>query len=761
MSDDAVVEDEKPRVIPPPPRKRVKTPTILQMEAVECGAAALAKILAYYGRWVALEELRHECGVSRDGSKASNVLRAARKYGLDAKGYKYEEIEKLYTLTFPVILFWNFNHFVVLEGFAKGKAYLNDPAQGPREISMAELDGSYSGVVLTFSKGAEFKKGGQAPNMLPALRRRLVGSEGALFYVMMCGLLLVIPGLVIPTFTRVFIDDYLVGGQEWMVRPLLWFMVATIGIQAILTWLQRYYLLRLETKLALGTSSRFFNHILRLPAAYFGQRFAGEIGSRVQINDDVAKIIGGRLATTTIDSILTIFYATLMFLYDVKLTLAVLLLSAFNIAAVKAASRARTDASRRLKQDLGKLQGTAMNGLKMIETLKATGSEGEFFGRWAGYYAKSINTTQHLGVLGQIGAAVPPFVQTATTAAVLVLGGLKVMRGEFTVGMLVAYQTLLGSFTRPLASFVNFSSSLQELQADMNRLDDVLRYPADAQYRVEAEAKEGGQPAAAAGSGAAAAAAAGAPAIIRPPGARVKLSGRVELKGITFGYSPLDKPLISDFNLVVEPGRRVALVGGSGSGKSTVAKIISGLYEPWAGEILFDDVPRQNLPRDLIVNSLAVVDQEVFLFGGTVTENVTMWDPTIAGPRVVTAARDAAIDEVIAAREGGYQSRVVEGGGNFSGGQCQRLEIARALVGEPTIVVMDEATSALDPTTEMLIDESMRRRGCTTIIIAHRLSTIRDSDEIIVMERGEIVQRGTHDEMKDVHGPYKFLVGHQ
>ena len=755
-----VVEAEKPKAIPPPPRKRVKTPTILQMEAVECGAAALAKILAHYGRWVALEELRHECGVSRDGSKASNVLRAARKYGLDAKGYKYEEIEKLYTLPFPVILFWNFNHFVVLEGFGKGKAYLNDPAQGPREISMAELDGSYSGVVLTFAKGKDFQKGGQAPNMLPALRRRLVGSEGALLYVMMCGLLLVIPGLVIPTFTRVFIDDYLGSHQEWLVRPLIWFMAGTVAIQAVLTWLQRYYLLRLETKLALGTSSRFFNHILRLPAAYFGQRFAGEIGSRVQINDDVAKIIGGRLATTTIDSILTIFYATLMFLYDVKLTLAVLALSAFNIAAVKAASRARTDASRRLKQDLGKLQGTAMNGLKMIETLKATGSEGEFFGRWAGYYAKSLNTTQHLGVLGQIGAAVPPFVQTATTAAVLVLGGLKVMHGDFTVGMLVAYQTLLGSFTRPLASFVNFSSSLQELQADMNRLDDVLRYPADAQYRTEPP--EGAKPgAAAAGAGAGAVAPGAAPAIIRPPGARVKLSGRVELRGITFGYSPLDKPLISDFNLVVEPGRRVALVGGSGSGKSTVAKIISGLYEPWGGEILFDDVPRQNLPRDLIVNSLAVVDQEVFLFGGSVTENVTMWDPTIAGPRIVTAARDAAIDEVIAAREGGYQSRIVEGGGNFSGGQCQRLEIARALVGEPTIVVMDEATSALDPTTEMLIDESMRRRGCTTIIIAHRLSTIRDSDEIIVMERGEIVQRGTHDEMKDVHGPYKFLVGHQ
>jgi NHLM bacteriocin system ABC transporter peptidase/ATP-binding protein len=753
---------EAPKKLPKPPSRRAKTPTILQMEAVECGAAALAMVLAYHDRWVALEELRHECGVSRDGSKASNVLRAARKYGLDSKGYKYEELEKLFDLTFPVILFWNFNHFVVLDGFKKGMALLNDPGQGPRVISMAELDGSYSGVVLTFAKGKDFKKGGTPPNMVPALRRRLIGSESALLYVMLCGLLLVIPGLVVPTFTRVFIDDYLVSSQEWIVRPLLLFMVAAIALQGVLTWLQRYFLLRLETKLALSTSSRFFNHILRLPAAYFGQRFAGEIGSRVQINDKVARVIGGKLATTTIDSIMTVFYATLMWFYDAKLTLVVLGLALCNVIGIKLAARARTDASRRLKQDMGKLQGTAMNGLKMIETLKATGSEGEFFGRWSGYYAKTLNTQQQLGVLAQVAQAIPPFVQTASTAAVLVLGGLKVINGEddFTMGMLVAYQTLLNQFMRPIGSFVQFGSTLQELQADMNRLDDVLRYPEDPQYTYEkkAAASAAAAPAAKPGEPPGAVRAAARPGA--PASATVKLSGRVELRDVTFGYSPLDKPLIQDFSLVVEPGRRVALIGASGSGKSTVAKLVSGLYEPWSGEILFDDVPRQKLPRDLVVNSLAVVDQEVFLFGGSVSENITMWDPTISSPRVTQAARDAAIDEVITAREGGYNSRVQEGGGNFSGGQCQRLEISRALVGEPTIVVMDEATSALDPTTEVWIDESMRRRGCTTIIIAHRLSTIRDSDEIVVMERGKIVQRGTHDEMKDVDGPYKYLIGH-
>jgi NHLM bacteriocin system ABC transporter peptidase/ATP-binding protein len=717
---------------PPPPKRRNRTPTILQMEAVECGAAALSMILAHHGLWVPLEQLRHECGVSRDGSKASNILKAARKFGLDAKGFKYDALDKLYELTFPAILFWNFNHFVVLEGFDGEKAHLNDPAQGPRAVSMQELDGSYSGIVLTFEPGPEFKKGGAPPNLLPALRSRLVGSESALFYVVMCGLLLVIPGLIIPTFTRLFIDSYLVSHQDWIVRPLLLAMAAAIVIQGALTWLQRYYLLRLETKLALSTSSTFFNHILRLPAAYFGQRYAGEIGSRVAINDKVAKVISGKLATTAIDCLMTVFYAILMLTYDVPLTLTVIAISGLNVAAIRLAGRVRVDATRKLLLDKGKLMGTAMNGLKMIETLKATGSESEFFGRWAGYYAKAVNTEQQLSVLTQTSSAVPPFVQTMSTAAVLVLGGLKVMNGELTVGMLVAYQTLLGSFTRPLASLVQFGTTLQELQGDMNRIDDVSRNPEDPIYQQTGQTDAQRR--------------------------MVKLSGKVELKNVTFGYSPLDRPLIEDFSLVVEPGRRVALVGASGSGKSTVAKVISGLYQPWKGEVYFDDQPRQAWPRELLVNSLSVVDQEVFLFNGTVSENISMWDPTIAVPRVTKACQDAAIASVIEGREGGYQSTVQEGGGNFSGGQAQRLEIARALVGEPSIIILDEATSALDPTTEVIIDESIRRRGCTCIVIAHRLSTIRDSDEIIVLERGKIVQRGTHDEMKDVEGPYRRLI---
>ncbi len=739
----AAQPDETPRVIPPPPARRVKCPTILQMEAVECGAAALAIILGYFGKIVPLEELRLECGVSRDGSKASNVVKAARRYGLQARGQKFEKIESLYELKFPCILFWNFNHFLVLEGFgSKGRVYLSDPAEGPRVVTLEELDSAFSGVVLTFEAGPDFTPSGEKPSMAAALRRRLEGSESALLFAILCGLFLVIPGLVIPTFSRVFIDEYLIAGRRSLVTPLIAGMVLTAALRMGLTWLQETYLLRMESKLALTTSSQFFNHILRLPVSYFAQRFAGEIGSRVEINDKVASLISGRLATTALDCLLLVFYAGLMMLYDIVLTLVCIVIALTNIAAVKLVARKRTDAARRLLQDYGKLTGTAMNGLRILETLKASGSESEFFSRWAGYQAKALRSQQQLGQLSEFINAVPATVSSVTTAVILLLGSLKVMNGQLTVGMLVAYQSLMASFTRPLNTFVSFGSSVQELEADMTRLDDVLRFPVDPQYtrdeRPRAEVLERSAPA--------------------PRREIIKLSGEIELRGVAFGYSPLDPPLIEGFDLRVRPGQRVAFVGRSGSGKSTVSKLVTGLYRPWKGEILFDGIPMDELPTGLLRNSLGVVDQEIFLFAGTIRENLTMWDFTIPIPSITAACRDAAIDHDVQTRVGKYDSVVEEHGANFSGGQRQRLEIARALVGNPTILVLDEATSALDPPTELLVDEALRRRGCTCIIVAHRLSTIRDADEIVVMDRGKIVQRGTHDEMKDAPGLYRDLI---
>lgn len=709
-----------------------RSPTVLQMEAVECGAASLAIVLARYGRWVPLEELRVACGVSRDGSKASNMVKAARGYGLVAKGFK-KEPAALRSLPLPAILHWNFNHFVVLDGFRKGRVFLNDPATGPRDVSDEELDEAFTGVVLTFEPGPDFQRLGDPPRLIPALRRRLAGSRAALAFVLLAGLALAIPGLVVPVFSKVFVDSVLLENRREWLGPLLLAMGIAALLTGLLTWIQQVYLLRLETRLAVGSSSGFLWHVLRLPTEFFSQRFAGDISSRVAINDRVAQLLSRDVATNVLGALMVVFFAVILFQYDAVLTLVGIAVVSLNVAALRFVSRRRVDGNRRLAQDQGKLLGTAIGGLQTIETLKATGGESDLFARWAGFQAKVVNGQQDLERYSQILDAVPSLLSAINTALILGLGGLRVMNGSLSLGGLVAFQLLMASFTAPINRLVSLGGRLQTVEGDMNRLDDVLRYRIDpAAGNVAGE--------------------------LPAPGASVRLRGFLDLREVAFGYSRLDPPLIEGLDLTLKPGSRVALVGGSGSGKSTISRLVTGLYEPWSGEIRFDGGKRQEVPAAVLTSSLAAVDQNVFLFEGTVRENLTLWDTTIPLPEVVAAAKDACIHEDIAARQGGYESLVEEGGANWSGGQRQRLEIARALVGRPSLLVLDEATSALDSTTENRIDQNLRRRGCTCLIVAHRLSTIRDADEIVVLEKGKVVQRGTHDELKGVDGPYARLI---
>ena len=718
---------------------RVRTPTLLQMEAVECGAAALGIILGYYRRTVPLTELRRECGVSRDGSKASNVLKAARLYGLNAKGFR-KSLADVQKIKPPFIVFWNFNHFLVVEGFVGKTVYLNDPGDGRRKVTFEEFDQGFTGVVLVMEPGPEFKKGGKKKGILSALASRLQTSRTAIIFSLVAGLLLTIPRLAVPAFTQVFIDEVIVQNRTDWLRPLLLGMVVAALLRGLLARLRLSYLRKLLLKLSVTMSGQFLWHTIRLPVAFYAQRFAGEISSRAQLNNKVAEVLSGRLATTAIDSIMMVLYAVIMFFYDPVLTLIAILFASANFIALQALSRNRVDANIRLSQETGKVAGVAISGIQSIETVKASGLESDLFSKFAGYYAKSINAQQQLGLSSGILGSLPTVLTSLAVTSILVAGGFRVMEGSLSIGALIAYQALTEQFLQPVNELVNFGSTLQDLQADLNRLDDVLENPVDTEAEREVDQQNL------------------TPAYTQES---FKLQGYVELRGLTFGYSRLEDPLIQDLSLSLKPGERVALVGGSGSGKSTVAKLVTGLYQPWSGEILLDGIPRQEITRPILANSLAMVEQEIFLFAGTVRENLTLWDSTVPEEDLVRACEDAAIHDLILNMPGGYNSQLTEGGMNLSGGQRQRLEIARALVRNPAVLVLDEATSALDAQTELIIDRNLRRRGCSCIVVAHRLSTIRDCDEIIVLSRGKVVQRGTHEELRSRPGVYTRLIGTQ
>ncbi len=745
---------------------RVKTPTILQMEAVECGAASLAIILAYYERIVPLAELRIECGVSRDASKASNLILAARRYGMVADGFKVEHLEQLKELSPPFIVFWNFNHFLVVEGLSKHWVFLNDPATGPRRISWEEFDEGFTGVVLVMELGPDFNKGGRKPSVILGLIDRLRGSVGAILYCILAGFLLVLPGLAIPVFSQVFVDEILVENRTEWLRPLILGMILTTVWQGLLTLLRLRYLRKLRIKLSVGMSTRFLWHILRLPIRFYAQRYAGEVSNRASLNNKVAQVLSGQLATTVIDAVMVLFYALVMFAYDGVLTLIGICFSAINGLALQWVARHRIDANTRLVQDWGKAAGVGIAALQSIETLKASALESDFFSRWSGYYAKAASAQQELEVTNQILGVLPVFLTSLTSMLILVVGGWRVMDGNLSIGMLVAFQSLMLSFQQPVNTLVDFGSTLQELEGDLNRLDDVLGNSLDPEVETRQFKSLRGR-----GVQAFEVSSNDSPDPSRIARTKVKsqnqeereisdsrLQGYVELRNITFGYSHVDPPLIENLSLSLQPGQRVALVGASGSGKSTLAKLICGLYQPWSGEILLDRTPRREIPREILASSLSLVEQDIFLFGGTVRDNLTLWDATVPDEQLVKACQDAAIHETVMAIPGGYDGELLEGGVNLSGGQRQRLEIARALVRNPAILVMDEATSALDAQTEQIIVENLRSRNCSCILVAHRLSTIRDCDEIIVLDGGKVVQRGTHEKLWEEGGVYERLI---
>jgi NHLM bacteriocin system ABC transporter peptidase/ATP-binding protein len=712
-------------------RWRHKVPTVIQMESVECGAASLAMILGYYGRFVPLEDLRGLCGVSRDGAKASTVLAAARAHGLVARGYQ-AEAETLKGLTAPVIIFWAFQHFMVVEGirtrFGRTVVAVNDPASGPRLMDWAEFDSGFTGIILSFEKGPDFSPGGRQTKVGAALMQRRLPSGRALPLVLLASLLLVLPGIAAPGFSRVFIDDVLGTGRQDFLAPLVAVMLATAAAVFVLTSVQRHYLMRLEVRMSMVSSARFLRHLLRLPVDFFLQRRPAEVAKRVSGNDVVAEILSRDLALAVVNLILVTFYGAVLIRYDILLGCIGISMALLNILVLQWVSRARTDAVVALRADRGNLTATTFTTLSLIETVKATGSEPDAFTRWAGFLAKVTTARQRLGVPTAVLTVVPPMLAALNAGLILMIGGERVVDGAVSVGVLVSFQTLLAALSRPVTQLTNLGSRLQDITADIKRLYDVERYPAAELFDLPDE------------------------------DAVTRLDGHLVFQDVTFGYSPLAPPVIENLSLTAVPGRRVAIVGGSGSGKSTLGRLLTGLYKPWSGRILIDGRERDKIPRGVLAPSLAYVDQDISLFEGSVRDNLTLWNPDVPDDIVIAALHDAEIFDTVAARPGGINSLIEEDGRNYSGGQRQRLELARALAVQPTLLVLDEATSALDPETERHIMDNLRRRGCACLTIAHRLSTVRDADEIIVLDAGRIVERGTHAQLIARAGHYAALL---
>ena len=721
----------KTKVKKPVLRGVARTPVVMQMEALECGAACLTMVLAYYDKWIPLEQVRVDCGVSRDGSSAASMAKAAIRYGLDVKAYRYEPQTLREKGSYPCIIHWNFNHFVVLNGFRGNYAYLNDPARGNVKISMEEFDQSFTGICIMFQPSETFVPGGKRKSTLAFARSRLKGAGAAVVFVMLTTMIGYLFEVINPAFSRIFLDRMLSGENDDLILPFLLAMTAVGIVQFLVIALKSVYSLKINGKMDVVGNSTFMWKMLRLPMEFFSQRMSGDLLQRQTTNAAIAGTVVNTLVPLGLNVVMMVVYLTVMIQYSLLLTTIGVGAILLNVYVSQLISQKRINITRVQKRDSGKLAATTVSGIQMVETIKASGAENGYFQKWAGYHA-SVNTQNvRFERLNRYLGVIPALLTAMANAAVLVVGVWLTIQDQFTLGMIMTFQGFMNSFMTPATMMITSGQVLQEMRTDMERVEDVMQYEEDPVFREEPEETDENY---------------------------AKLLAEVELKNVTFGYSRLAPPLIENFSMHLKPGSRVAFVGPSGCGKSTLSKLISGLYRPWSGEILFDGRPIDEIDRAVFTSSVAVVDQDIILFEDTIANNIRMWDNSIEDFEMILASKDAQIYDDIVLRKGGFEARLEEGGKNLSGGQRQRLEIARVLAQDPCILIMDEATSALDARTEFELVQAVKNRGITCIVIAHRLSTIRDCDEIIVLDKGKVVERGTHEELYRLGGVYADLI---
>lgn len=704
----------------------VKTPSVYQLEACECGAASLSMILRYYGFYAPMEELREACGVSRDGSSAASLVMAADKYGLESHGYK-KNAEQLKSFEFPCILFWNSNHFVVLEGFRGKKVYLNDPANGRRSISYEEFKRLYSGIVITFKPRSDFKKRKGSDGIVKFFAGRLSQEKSTVAFLIICGLLLTVPGILLPEFTQEYIDRILLNKQYAWFSQILFCIFFTYVYQIVYSFIRKHILNKLKLKLTVIYNNNLMNKLIKLPISFFEQRYAGELSGRLDNNDEVNAFLSGSFSDAVLNILEAVFFLVFLLRYNLKLSMVGIFGVIINAGLTLAMIEPLKNMSLKLKQDLGRQNAILTAGFSVATSIKANGVEDEYARETIDDFALTASSEQRIGASQQVLSAFPGAVNNIVNMMVLIVGGMLIIRGECSTGMLTGFLMLLGTFNQPINQLISISMELQNTRAGISRVLDVENAIGDSKFDIEKDSKEYG------------------------------FEGYVEMKDVVFGYNSTLPPVVDGISFKIAPGSRIGIVGSSGCGKSTVARLVAGMVTPWSGEIKIDDIPIDKISHREITENVMVVNQNNTIFSGTVRDNLTMWRNDISDKDIRNAVVDAEAEELILSLPGEYESKLTEGGYNFSGGQRQKIEIARALIHNPAILVLDEATSSLDAITESKILNNLKKRNCTTITIAHRLSAVKDCEMILAMADGKIVECGSHEELLAKGGLYYSL----